>query len=361
MSREHLVILDTNSLLRYPKLDGLLRAFLEQARDTAIKVCIPEIVVDELVCHRERTLRECLRNTRSTLAKLGKLVDKADQCFILENKLPSVCKQTASYDTRLRDTLFREGSATILSYPCLELSRMVRDAARRIPPFDEKGQNFRDYIIWCTVRSMVDRGVIIHFVTGDKKAFGEKVLHGSLSKQICEGSEVILHPDLASVMKEVVTPEMDKWEEIRRTIENGRASEFASAIEGRLDELVHFEIDSPQLLNIPPDASGITIDSYGNPEDISVEGAWRTKSDTALIEVAFEVECEIEFFVEKIDAVHSDQWEGMSVYELDWNNSVSQVGANRVLTVSAYLEINLGSWEADSLEIVRASGKEQVS
>ena len=208
---------------------------------------------------------------------------------------------------------------------------------------------------------MVHREVTIHFVTGDKKAFGENGLHDSLSKQIGEGSEVILHPDLVSVMKEVVTPEMHKWEEIRKIIERDKVSEFASAIEDRLEKLVYFEIDSPQGLNLPPDAFGITVESYASPENVSVEGVWKTKSDTALIEVAFDVDCELELFVEKIDAVHSDEWEGMRVYELDWNNSVSQVGVNRMLAVSAYLEIVLDEWEPESLEIVRVTGKDEVS
>ena len=362
MNREHLVILDTNSILQYPKLDGLLKTFLQQSRDVAVRVYVPEVVLDELVCHRERELRDCLRKARSILGKLGKLIEDSKEHSMSDIELPSIERQMAWYTTRLRNTLIRDGDAEQIPYPTVELSCLVKDAGLRVPPFDSNGNNFCDYLIWSSVKSIVNREVTIHFVTGDRKAFGKHELLDSLSAQIGQNVQVLIHPDIGSAMKQVVTPEMQELEKIRDDIENNRRPGFRiwAVIEGQLDKLTEFEIEPSEGLNIPQEASGISVETCATPENVIVVGVWKTGSGTALIEVEFDVECQLEFFVDKFEAVHSDDWEDMSVYDLHWNESVSHVGANRILEVSAYLELDLKDWEPGSLEVVHVVGKDGV-
>lgn len=354
LDRVPVIILDSNSIFQYPNLDGLLTTFLQEAHNMAVRVYVPDVVIDELVCCRERELRNCLHETRRILGKLRKLVGDSE---LFDNGLPSIQEQMTIYTARLHNTLICNGNAERIPYPDVGLSRLVKDAGLRVTPFDSRGNNFRDYLIWCSVKFMVSRDVTIHFVSGDRKAFGKSKLLDSLADQVPDG-KVCIHPDIGTVMEQIVTPKMQELETLRSDLENNKIC-VSTVIEDRLDALIEFKIEHSDSLNIPQESLDVSVEEYGTPENVSVVGTWKTGEDTALIAVEFDVECQLEFFVDKFEAVHSDDWEEMSVYDLHWNKAVAHVGANRILEVSAYLEIDFPDLEPGSLKVVHVTGKDR--
>ena len=270
VNRAPVIILDSNSLFQYPNLDGLLTTFLQEAHKVAVRVYVPDVVIDELVCRRERELRDRLHETRIAIHKLRELVGDGE--LPSDNELPSIEEHVTVYAARLQNTLICNGGAERLPYPNIGLSRLVNDAGLRVPPFDGRGNNFRDYLIWRSVKSMVSRDVMIYFVSADQKAFGKSKLLDSLADQLVPDGKICVYPDIGTLMKRIVTPKMQELETLRCDLENDRIPNFRlpTAIGSRLDPLTDFKVQRSDCLNIPQESLDVSVETYGTPENVDV-------------------------------------------------------------------------------------------
>ena len=252
-------------------------------------VYIPQLVIDELVAHRRRQLEATLRTVCQNIRKLSNLVHPSDTPPNHRLQLPNVESQIRLYCTRL-NTLFRNRFVRIFPYPSIRLRSLVQAAGRRIPPFDNNGNNFRDYLIWCNIKSLADSDIEVHFVTGDKKAFGDDKKDRLLC-QVGSASCVFIHYDMQTLIVDVVHPQQVVKSELRRLtkdIQEGRIPqiELLSVIESKMTSLLPYEIAEPDSVDLPVDSDGASIESYlSTIEQFDINELWKTKSETIMVEI----------------------------------------------------------------------------
>ena len=147
-------------------------------------ICIPRVVVEEVVGRFARDFDEDLREIRRRMRDLAIRLDK-DLSSTVNNMDEALDKasEVSSFRERLEAQFDR-----ILDYPDMEHEVLVERAVTRIKPFNEEGVGYRDALIWETVlklASEVDSEVA--FISNDRDFSNQKrELHNELTNQMDE-------------------------------------------------------------------------------------------------------------------------------------------------------------------------------
>ena len=147
-------------------------------------LCVPRVVMEEVVGKFSRDFDEDAREIRRRMRDLSNLLGKDLSSTV--NKVEEAldkANEVASFRERLEAQFDR-----ILDYPDMEHEVLVERAVTRIKPFDEEGVGYRDALIWETVldlASEVDSEVA--FISNDRDFSNQKrELHNELTSQMDE-------------------------------------------------------------------------------------------------------------------------------------------------------------------------------
>jgi hypothetical protein len=144
------VILDSNIyradiLLRSKEFDVLL----DYLSKTQSKLILPEVILDEIRGLYSRTLRERIHDLKKASNNINLTLSDAEYNI----KLPEIDidEQTVKYEAFLRKRLkIRDNQ--ILPYNNEYLPEISNRAIKRQKPSGDKGQGFRDTLIWLTLK-----------------------------------------------------------------------------------------------------------------------------------------------------------------------------------------------------------------
>lgn len=165
--QQPVVVVDANQIIErdWRLAKPLWQVVLGLAATGQITLAIHETVIKECVGH----FRERLREPHRQLTKLGLPID-------LDGAV-------SAYSAELRERLERAG-VTVSHEDPITLLQLVDLAVERRPPFDAKGNGFRDAIIWAYVMKLARAHEHVVFLTNDGDFLTGK------------GDERVLHPDL---------------------------------------------------------------------------------------------------------------------------------------------------------------------
>ncbi|MEV4374840.1 PIN domain-containing protein [Nonomuraea sp. NPDC049637] len=181
-----MIILDTNQLKAVQPPNGALCTMLVAVADHAgHKLVLPEIAFEEHLAHYGHEVKELHQKARTALraysAKLGTM--QSDDLSDL-NLIPIM----ESVRSTLREIF------TILPTPdWAGREAMLREARRQAPAatnWQAKGEGSRDAAIWLTaVEALRTSEETIHFVSTDKRAFGDGTLLNDLAADLGEAAD----------------------------------------------------------------------------------------------------------------------------------------------------------------------------
>lgn len=144
------VVLDTSIFCRDFLLRGkAFRILLDSLKCVPARLCVPEIVLDEVVTKYSEVLREQVQASATAQHRLNKLLLDAPSTEVAQLDEGATVR---SYEAHLRDRLLEAG-AKLLPYPNEPHKRVVQHALLRKKPFNKKGAGYRDYLIWITLRT----------------------------------------------------------------------------------------------------------------------------------------------------------------------------------------------------------------
>ena len=146
------------------------RIFLGNARRIGGKVCVPEIVVDEVV----NAFREATLALAENLGKVSRrYADLLDVPLTASLASTDVEEAVGKYRQKLQHAIEQVGS--VLPYPEVTHEELVRRDLSRRKPFSETGKGYRDALIWHSILGLAegrsDDQVIV--VTGNTTDFGK--------------------------------------------------------------------------------------------------------------------------------------------------------------------------------------------
>jgi len=180
------IILDSNAIYNDPLLESApLRTLEAYLSSTCVELCIPEVVIEEIVRHFKANYRDARANfdraTRFTTV-IGLHVDE----------LPPVDDAVIEYRTRLKARL-EAIPARVLAIPSTEArSLLFRDLEER-KPFDGSGRGLRDTLIWESILEECQAHSDEIVLVSNDRAFGSKTNE--------DGDPLILHADLQDDLK----------------------------------------------------------------------------------------------------------------------------------------------------------------
>ena len=199
------VIIDTNIIRRDLKLnDRNFEILLDYLSNTNSKLILPSIVVEEIIGLYSRTLKERQDEFERAQKKLKSTVIKID---IADPPEINFDQEANNYLDFIHDKL-NTSEANIIEYKNEFLPELVQRAIQRKKPLGEKGQQFRDGLLWLTLLDYAEstQEKRIAFISDNPKDFAEKG-ENSLNLELKEeadlkGVEIKYFKTLADFAKE---------------------------------------------------------------------------------------------------------------------------------------------------------------
>jgi hypothetical protein len=183
------VVLDTNTIhldIHLSNTDTAL--LLEKAAQCGLEICLPEIVVQEMVAHCRRTIEQALRDARKANEKLGKLLSREVDLGAEQSDVDQVSLRV---EPQFR-ALLAQKAVRVLPMPAISSAVQLlvdRDLAHR-KPFKTNGQGMRDALIWESILELC-RGATrpVALISANKDDFGDstgEALHVELLEDLAE-------------------------------------------------------------------------------------------------------------------------------------------------------------------------------
>ena len=175
------IILDSNAIYNDPLLEGAdLRALEPFLSSKDLELCIPEVVLEEVVRHFKS-------NYKDTLVSIQKATRLAAIIGIKLDELPSVDEAVDQYRSKLQARM-DDIPARIINIPEIDARSLVHRDLNERKPFDSTGRGFRDSLIWESVLAELEaHSEEIALISNDKD-------FSSPHKEDLD--TVFIHPDL---------------------------------------------------------------------------------------------------------------------------------------------------------------------
>jgi len=312
---------------------------------------IPQVVVDEIVNQYKEAAEEIMPSVK----KLDRLIG-ADINNLAAAKLTSAVQDYGSW---LTDRFTSDG-CSIEPYPETSHRDIVaRDLSRR-KPFERSGKGYRDYLIWLTVLSILQRGESVAFVTANSADFGSQELHAHLLHDLEElglqADQVLLLGSLGELQEKVIKPSnLDEvrqatLEEIRIQLESG---DYHLALEAWLNDksldYVQDEYDARSLgLDYDDTCWVVSVQSV---TDLEVQGVSDLSDHEMLIEFSAELELEVELTLRYGDYFSLSEDTEFSV--TDWEDGSVTGSDTATVTATFALTYDVTTPGVSEAELVR--------
>jgi hypothetical protein len=167
---------------------------------------VPALVVQESAGRFRAAIEEALEKRRAADVALSRL-GVSDSGFSLD-----VDEQVERYESTLRAKVLG-AQGLIPDLPSVELSNLVAKAIRRMRPFDQQGNGFRDAILWEHALSLLEDFDPVVLISNDRVAFHIDKEMLSLAPALAAevaglgrgGQGVVLFSDLETYLKSTGT------------------------------------------------------------------------------------------------------------------------------------------------------------
>jgi len=203
--------------------------FFEGISRIGAQVCIPSIVIDEIV----NKYCEELKKIKAKLCKASKDWDRLTgtslRPLISEKEINKEGNTYRDYILKRLKTI----KAKILPYPETKHEVLVRRAIKRRKPFKEKGSGYQDALIWESILSLFgDDDSEIYLITKNYRDFGEEPeAHKDLLQDLdglnVKHENLIVLNTLESLNQSHIIPKLERLEEMIRQFSTDEVPKFS--------------------------------------------------------------------------------------------------------------------------------------
>ena len=326
--------------------DGLTR--------TDVSLCIPEVVIGEVMRQFELQLTQSAKNATKALRRAEAITGKKLATELLEER---VAGEAAAYGKELRRRISERG--IICDYPTVSHADLVaRDLSNR-KPFAETGKGYRDALIWETVLCLAEKKAEpVAFVSTNHKDFcneDDDSMHPDLMTDLAKrkiGAEFLLFfHSLDDLIEEWIKPDLEVID-VREQVLAGQYKPFQG------DALALQMLTWLEVAGLEPEEIGLSakfvdpsVSSLQGFEISDVTGAHRLSSGELLISLEVKIDCEFDFFLSKADYYLMDEEEAPHVSDHDWNKHYVAAATTVTLVFIISLTLDAETGEITSLDV----------
>jgi predicted nucleic acid-binding protein len=343
------VVLDSNIfiadfLMQTPSFSILF----ESSKTKQIDLYIPQVVIDEVVNKYEQHLTRIFTELNSELKKYNKL---SESSIILPIEAKNIEEKVKSYRINIEKKI-NENFGTILDYPNVEHKFLANKAMLNKKPFNSNEKGYRDNLIWENIKSIIsdeNPDAILSpdlvFISGNSKDFSgkENLLHEDLLKELTDknkSEDVLIYESLGEFNEKVSKLYFAEATKFKEKIENKGFWDFD--LKAIIEEYLLGEFIGSDLHNYreyTPYANDTpTIYLVNEDFEFQVTSVKQLTANEFLIDVEFELETTVTYFVDKSDYWSSED-DDYSVIDLEWNDHVVFVESDITLPISMSLII----------------------
>lgn len=357
------VVLDSNILIADFNLQTPnFTVLFESSRNKRIDLFIPQVVFDEVVNKYEQQISKMYSEIRTQIRKYNKLTLNS-----FENPIQSDSIQNAvnEYKEKIKN-IFEENAITILPYPDVDHAVLARKAMQNKKPFNSNEKGYRDNLIWENIKKIVadeNPDAIVSpdlvFITSNYKDFSGKSneLHEELLEELIDenkSDDIVLYESLGEFNEKVSKLYYQEIVKFKERLENQDFWDFD--LKSNIETFLFEDFVGTDLHNykhfVPYANDAPTVYTISEDFDLNITSVKQISSTEFLIDVDFDLETHLTYFIDKHDYWSSE--DNFSVIDLDWNDHVVFVESEVQIPISISIiidaELNCKSIEINKID-----------
>lgn len=312
------IIIDTNIINKDYKLHGKYIVTLSgAAAKLGYDVCVPEVVVDEIVSHYKDELLEAHDTYNKGVSKLKKLLPEMPKSIISELTVEDqLQKFREQYESELQAKNIK-----ILPYPNVDHKSIVAKELDKKKPFKDSQKGYRDSLIWETVKSelipakdLFDECQILLLTRNTKDFADASGLHKDLKDELLalgySDTVVKLVTDCEKFFKDVIQPEFEELDKIKEAL-NTKGSYNRISVHNDITQLFNIQLVEHMLDAIDEYGFQVYVPFYCEDpyvefvDDVSVkiDSVIRLEDETVMIGCNVRICAEISYYIERSNFV----------------------------------------------------------
>ncbi len=348
------VVLDSNIIIADFWLESTnFKVLFESAKKGDIIIYIPEIVLDEIIHKYYQRLEQSQQKIDSELQTFNKL-----SRMEIENPLlkEGIDKSLSEYQKHISQVI-KENSIVILKYPNTEHKFLASKALNSLKPFNSNEKGYRDSLIWENIKTLLTdfESAITQpelvFISNNYKDFAtiEYELHPDLIAELenedFDPKSVMVYPKLSEFNDKQAKLFFAQSENFEKKLKKNEFWDFNLKTE-IISYLYKNYVGSELLqydIELEYDSSEPTVRGIYEDFEIEITSVKKLNATEYLVDIAFEVKSEIDFFIDKHDYWSMDDDKYISIEDADWNEWVMWATTELLvhLTMSIIIDNNL--------------------
>lgn len=346
------IVLDSNIIMADFWMESTNFTILfESAKNGSIEIYIPEVVIDEVKNKYSQRLLKSKTDIKTELNKFNKLSKQNIGEILIDQNIDDAIKE---YDKHL-DKIIKDNKIQILPYPKVSHKFIAEKAMKKTKPFNANEKGYRDNLIWENIKDLL---------TDEELAvtFPELVFISNNHKDFAENNTRIPHKELLKELEErdfstksvVIYTSLSEYNDIQGKL----FFEQATVFEGKLKAGEFYDLDLTQItseylfknfvgselymydVDVPEDYSDPTVRSISEDYKVEIKSVKKLNNNQFIIDVKFEVETEIDFFVDKHEYYYLNEEHPISIEDSDWNKWVMWATTSINVPLSMTIIIN---------------------
>jgi predicted nucleic acid-binding protein len=346
------IVIDSNIIIADFWMESTnFKLLFESAKKGNVQILIPEIVLDEVINKYRQRLEKSLKDVGSELRTFNKL-SKGTIKQPIEQK--TIDKSIKDYQKHLRKTV-KKNEIIVLKYPKTEHKYLAKKAMLKLKPFNTNEKGYRDNLIWENIKELLTDYESVSalpelvFISNNYKDFTENEyeLHPDLISELededFDTKSVIVYPSLGEFNDKQVKLFFAQSKSFEKKLKNEEIWDFDLRTEVNEylyqnfvgSELFYF-YDNFAMEYSEPTVSGILDEEY----EIKITSVKKLNAKDYLVDITFDVESEIDFFIDRHDFYSMDVKDGISITDPDWNKHVMLASTSFFVPLSMSLIID---------------------
>ena len=250
--------------------------------------------------------------------------------------------------------MIKYNSIEVINYPKTDHKFLAHKAINKLKPFNSNEKGYRDCLIWENIKELLteSEGAVsqpeLVFISNNYKDFAtcEYELHSDLISELenedYDSKSVIVYPNLSEFNDKQTKLFFAQSESFEKKLKQKELWDFDlhSIITDYLfnkyvgSELFHYDVDFEYEYSDP------TVSSIHEDFEEKITSVKKINATDYLVDVEFEVNSIIDFFIDKSDYWSMDDDKNISIRDSDWNNWVMLAETEILVPLSMSLIID---------------------
>ena len=345
------ILLDTNIIVSDFKMNSLnFQILFENCKKGNDQIYIPMIVKDETINKFRQRLKDARITTNKEIRIYNDLTGNKIEFLINDKELEI---NVVEYENFVNQ-LFADNKIIVLPYTKISHEIIAKRAINKKKPFNTNGAGYRDNLIWENIKELLtqDQDILflpeLFFITNNYKDFADikYELHSDLivdlENNLYNPSSIQIFSSLNDYIEKKGKVHLEQERKLEEKLKNKEFDEIDLQLitcNFLLGNFINHEVNTYEI-GLPQDYENPSINSIN--EDYEIENISVKKlSDTkVLIDVDFDLEVDIDFFLFKSEYWCMDEKNQPSILDEDWNEQYVWALTTNEINLSMSILIN---------------------